>query len=62
MPAGTSIKMGFAQDGDYVDDILQVVRTDVNYEYAPDWASTGRQVTDKQNRTLTTFILEIIVV
>lgn len=37
LPAGTSIKMGFAQDGDYVDDILQVVRTDVNYEYAPDW-------------------------
>lgn len=29
--------MGFAQDGDYVDDILQVVRTDVNYQYAPDW-------------------------
>ena len=29
--------MGFAQDDDYVDDILQVVRTDVNYEYAPDW-------------------------
>ncbi|KCW24401.1 tonB-dependent Receptor Plug domain protein [Acinetobacter baumannii 1032359] len=24
LPAGTSIKMGFAQDGDYVDDILQV--------------------------------------
>ncbi|MFV5406307.1 TonB-dependent receptor, partial [Acinetobacter sp. 228] len=38
LPAGTSIKMGFAQDGDYVDDILQVVRTDVNYEYAPDWS------------------------
>ncbi|RDJ56066.1 ligand-gated channel protein [Acinetobacter baumannii] len=37
LPAGTSIKMGFAQDGDYVDDILQVVHTDVNYEYAPDW-------------------------
>jgi iron complex outermembrane receptor protein len=37
LPAGTSIKTGFAQDGDYVDDILQVVRTDVNYEYAPDW-------------------------
>lgn len=37
LPAGTSIKMGFAQDGDYVDDILQVVRTDVNYQYAPDW-------------------------
>lgn len=37
LPAGTSIKMGFAQDGDYVDDILKVVRTDVNYEYAPDW-------------------------
>lgn len=38
LPAGTSIKMGFAQDGDYVDDILKVVRTDVNYEYAPDWS------------------------
>ncbi|WP_213069735.1 TonB-dependent receptor, partial [Acinetobacter pittii] len=37
LPAGTSIKMGFAQEGDYVDDILQVVRTDVNYQYAPDW-------------------------
>jgi iron complex outermembrane recepter protein len=37
LPAGTSIKTGFAQDGDYVDDILQVVRTDVNYQYAPDW-------------------------
>lgn len=37
LPAGTSIKMGFAQDGDYVDDILQVIRSDVNYEYAPDW-------------------------
>ncbi len=37
LPAETSIKMGFAQDGDDVDDILQVVRTDVNYQYAPDW-------------------------
>lgn len=37
LPAGTSIKTGFAQDGDYVDDILQVVRTDVDYQYAPDW-------------------------
>lgn len=37
LPVETSIKMGFAQDGDYVDDILQVVRTDVNYQYAPDW-------------------------
>ncbi|ENU44959.1 TonB-dependent receptor [Acinetobacter seifertii] len=37
LPTGTSIKTGFAQDGDYVDDILQVVRTDVNYQYAPDW-------------------------
>lgn len=37
LPAMTSINMGFAQDGDYVDDILQVVRTDVNYQYAPDW-------------------------
>lgn len=37
LPAETSIKMGFAQDADYVDDILQVVRTDVNYQYAPDW-------------------------
>lgn len=31
LPAETSIKMGFAQNGDYVDDILQVIRTDVNY-------------------------------
>ena len=37
LPAGTSIKTGFAQDGDFVDDIFQVIRTDVSYQYAPDW-------------------------
>ena len=37
LPAGTSIKTGFAQKGDYVDDVLQVIRTDVKYQYAPNW-------------------------
>ncbi|OOW16893.1 TonB-dependent receptor [Acinetobacter sp. MF4640] len=37
LPAGTSIKTGFAQKGDYVDDVLQVIRSDVSYEFAPNW-------------------------
>ena len=37
LPAGTSIKTGFAQKGDYVDDVLQVIRSDLNYEFAPNW-------------------------
>ncbi|WP_374570565.1 TonB-dependent receptor [Acinetobacter sp.] len=38
LPAGTSIKKGFAQDGDYVNDELQVIRSDLRYEFAPNWA------------------------
>lgn len=37
LPKGTSIKTGFAQDGDYVNDVLQVARSDLNYEFAPNW-------------------------
>lgn len=37
LPAGTSIKTGFAQKGDYVNDVLQVIRSDLNYEFAPNW-------------------------
>ena len=38
LPAGTSIKTGFAQDGNYVDDVLQVVRSDLNYSLTPNWS------------------------
>lgn len=38
LPAGTSIKTGFAQDGDYINDELQVIRSDLRYEFAPNWA------------------------
>ena len=34
---GTSIKTGFAQEGDYVNDVLQIARSDLNYEFAPNW-------------------------
>lgn len=37
LPAGTSIKTGFAQEGDYVNDVLQVIRSGVSYEFAPNW-------------------------
>ena len=37
LPDGTSIKMGFAQSGDYVEDVLKTARTDVKYEFAPGW-------------------------
>lgn len=37
LPAGTSIKMGYAQDGDYVDDVSQIVSSDLKYEFAPKW-------------------------
>lgn len=37
LPANTSFKLGYAQDGDSVDDTLQVIRTDVKYEFAPNW-------------------------
>ncbi|ALH96281.1 TonB-dependent receptor [Acinetobacter equi] len=37
LPIGTSINMGFAQANDYVNDILKTTRTDVKYEFAPNW-------------------------
>lgn len=37
LPTGTSIKMGFAQSGDYIYDESEVLRTDLKYEYAPGW-------------------------
>ncbi|WP_333660923.1 TonB-dependent receptor [Acinetobacter sp.] len=37
LPKGTSIKTGFAQDGDFVNDVLQVVRSDLNYQFLPNW-------------------------
>ncbi|WOE31486.1 MULTISPECIES: TonB-dependent receptor [unclassified Acinetobacter] len=37
LPAETSIKMGFAQDNDYVDDLLKTARTDIKYEFFPNW-------------------------
>lgn len=37
LPQGTSIKTGFAQEGDYVNDVLQIARSDLNYEFAPNW-------------------------
>lgn len=37
LPAGVSIKTGFAQKGDFIEDELQVIRTDVKYQYAPNW-------------------------
>lgn len=37
LPANTSFKLGYAQAGDYVDDELQVARTDLKYEFLPNW-------------------------
>ncbi len=37
LPAGTSIKTGFAQKGDFVDDILNVYRSDLTYEFNTNW-------------------------
>lgn len=37
MPKDVSVKMGFAHDKDYVYDELQVLRTDVKYEFSPNW-------------------------
>ena len=51
LPAGISIKTGFAQEGDFIEDELQVIRSDLNYEFAPNWkfhwATSYRQA--KQN-------------
>lgn len=32
-----SIKQGFAHDGDYIDDELHLIRTDLKYQYATNW-------------------------
>lgn len=37
LPTGVSIKTGFAQEGDFIEDELQVIRTDVKYQYTPNW-------------------------
>lgn len=37
LPENTSIEMGFAQKGDYVDDVLQVIRTDIKYAFNDQW-------------------------
>ena len=37
LPSGTSRDMGFAQDGDYVNDTSQTLRSDLSYTFAPDW-------------------------
>ena len=37
LPSGTSRDMGFAQDGDYVNDTSQTLRSDLSYTFVPDW-------------------------
>jgi len=37
LPKGTSIRMGFAQSGDYVEDELQNIRSDLKYEINEQW-------------------------
>jgi len=37
LPDGTSIKTGFAQQGDFVDDKLQVLRSDLKYQLNDQW-------------------------
>jgi len=37
LPQGTSIRTGFAQDGDYVDDRLNVVRSEARWQFTPGW-------------------------
>ena len=38
LPAGVSIRPGFAQPGDYVEDRLRVWRSDLAYDFNPDWS------------------------
>lgn len=37
LPKDVSIKTGFARSTDFIDDELQTIRTDLKYEYAPNW-------------------------
>lgn len=37
LPKNTSRDMGYAQKGDFVDDVSQQVRTDLKYTFAPNW-------------------------
>lgn len=38
LPAGTPIETSFVQDGDYVHDILNVLRSDLRYEFNDKWS------------------------
>ena len=38
LPAGVSIRQGFAQPGDYVEDRLRVLRSDLSYDFNPAWS------------------------
>ncbi|BEU98381.1 TonB-dependent siderophore receptor [Acidovorax sp. DW039] len=38
LPAGVSIRQGFAQAGDYVEDRLRVLRSDLSYDFNPAWS------------------------
>lgn len=38
LPAGVSIRQGFAQPGDYVEDRLRVWRSDLGYDFNPAWS------------------------
>lgn len=37
LPAGVSIRTGFARPTDFIEDISHTLRTDLSYEYAPNW-------------------------
>ncbi|AYM94881.1 TonB-dependent siderophore receptor [Acidovorax sp. 1608163] len=38
LPAGVSIRQGFAQPGDYVEDRLRVLRSDLSYDFNAAWS------------------------
>ncbi|WP_336138934.1 TonB-dependent siderophore receptor [Acinetobacter ursingii] len=37
LPKDVSLKTGFARPTDYIEDELQTIRTDLKYEFAPEW-------------------------